>query len=426
MSRKKTIGMPLFLSSIVILAGFFVYFSFFLGTNLPNVNNNNENDDNDDNPDNNPLPILIEGDLWIAAYHPIYEWPNIAGNVPWGEINELIVGYLFLEEISEGNYGLKHPVSGQSLTSFFEDASEFIEEGHEHDVKVTCMIGGEDSNPGSIWNEATSSDNLDQFSQNMVNSLQGAGFDGFSLDWEEGIDYPQYVNLAAKLRDLWPQSIISIATIPFRTNPVTIEKQLAPAKDDVDYFIVMSYSPISQWGGWEIPIPLTPLYNDYNEYSVSHILQRWNESGVPSSKVMMGVGGFGAVWGDSNGDGLGPIAPYSTEADGTAEGEWGPMLSDYWTTWKWVNNTLETHPEFIEEWDDMGKCSYWHAPAPDELIETTVYVSAKANISLIFYETPRSMVEKSNFCVNNSMLGMGFWTLSQMMKGTSCPILEAI
>ena len=75
----------------------------------------------------------------------------------------------------------------------------------------------------------------------------------------------------------------------------------------------MTFLAIPQWGGWVLPIPLSPLYGyPGNGYSVDDNLKKWIAAGVPASKVIMGVGGFGAVWGDSNNDRVGPIAPYVT------------------------------------------------------------------------------------------------------------------
>ncbi|MBK7145886.1 MAG: hypothetical protein IPH76_12060 [Xanthomonadales bacterium] len=49
-----------------------------------------------------------------------------------------------------------------------------------------------------------------------------------------------------------------------------------------------------------------------------------------------------------------------------------------------------------------------------------------ADVSLIFYETPRSMVAKSAYVGQHGMKGMMFWTLSQMRDGSTFPNLEAI
>ena len=87
---------------------------------------------------------------------------------------------------------------------------------------------------------------------------------------------------------------------------------------------------------------------------------------------------------------------------------------------------VESNPSrMIEAWDDTGKCSYWHAPATNDLVATTAQASA-IQASLIFYETPRSMTEKLKYARAQGMRGMNFWTLSQTIDGTSSPILETV
>jgi GH18 family chitinase len=87
--------------------------------------------------------------------------------------------------------------------------------------------------------------------------------------------------------------------------------------------------------------------------------------------------------------------------------------------------TASNPSRLIEGWDDLGKCSYWHAPATNDLVAATAQ-SKTIQASLIFYETPRSMTEKLNYAGAKGMRGMNFWTLSQTIDGTSSPILETI
>jgi GH18 family chitinase len=200
------------------------------------------------------------------------------------------------------------------------------------------------------------------------------------------------------------------------------------AKDDIDAFMPMTFLAIPQWGGWVLPIPPTPLYGyPGNGYSVDDNLKKWTAAGVPASKVIMGVGGFGSVWGDSNNDRKAPIAPYITvNGVGGADSETGSLYDDGVVTWSWVKRVAESNPgRMIEAWDDVGKCSYWHAPAVDDLVATTA-ASKAIQTSLIFYETARSMTEKVNYARAQGMRGMNFWTLGQTMDGGASPILETV
>jgi GH18 family chitinase len=190
----------------------------------------------------------------------------------------------------------------------------------------------------------------------------------------------------------------------------------------------MTFLPIPQWGGWVLPIPLTPLYGyTGNGYSVDDNLKSWTDAGVPASKVIMGVGGFGSVWGDTNNDATAPIAPYiTTTGTGAANGETASMYDDRVVTWSWVKSAVASSGgRLVEGWDDLGKCSYWHAPAANDLVPATAQAKA-IKASLIFYESSRSMSEKLKYAQTKGMRGMNFWTLSQTMDGASSPILETV
>ncbi|WP_371806521.1 glycoside hydrolase family 18 protein [Candidatus Lokiarchaeum ossiferum] len=375
-------------------------------------------------------PSQTAEDLWVAVYHPCYQWNAIEGEIPWDQISHLILGYLHLNETSETEFSLKIPngfYGGSQL--WFEQAAAFIKDGHEKDVKVTCMLGGAGSNPDLIWNKATSPTNIQKFAENIQSILEPLGFDGIDLDWENEVVHTQLVDLAKELRNIWPEAIITIPTGPTGQDA----EELEPAQNYIDAFMPMTYMGIQQWGGWVIPVPLTPLYGGQrpettpNPYSVNLTLQKWQEAGVPSSKIVMGVGGFGLVWGDSNGDGQGPIKPYSNEnLNGGSAGETSYIATDNAVTWSWVKNTVEHNSKFIEAWDDVSKCTYWHAPATDDLIQVKNVYGTDISVSIIFYETSRSITEKVSYCRQEGMKGMMFWTLSQMMDGASCPILDAI
>jgi chitinase len=374
-------------------------------------------------------PLLPRTQLWVAPYHPCYQWSDVpAGQVPWGSITHLILGYMLLVQVSPTEYTIAPP---DWYPTWFGEAGQYIAAGDLAGRTVTCMLGGEGSNPGNIWNNATSPANVAVFAANIKSVLQPLGFDGVDLDWEDGVDYPGLVRLAQQLRSVWPEAVITIPTSFAGDDAV----DLSLAAGAVDAFMPMTYIAIPQWGGWTLPSPLTPLYViGYNRNSVDWVRQAWVDAGVPATKLVMGVGGFGLVWGDTNGDGLAPIAPYTNGGDGTASGESGGIVSDNAVTQAWLTETLAENPgEFAEVWDDAQKISYWHSSS--ESVQVTVddlycvlwnNCATTAEVSLVFYETPQAIRAKVSYVEQNGMKGMMFWTLSQMRDGASYPILDAI
>jgi hypothetical protein len=369
--------------------------------------------------------------LWVAPNHPWYEWNAVPANqVPWQHLTHLGLGYL-QPLSSAGQYIAGAPPGwGTGWAGFRDAALGFADAAHAVSKKAFMMLGAAQSNTGDyagVWNAATSTANIDAFADNIVSVLKEMHLDGVELDWEEDIAYPQLVTLAKKIRARWADAIIFIDVLPLDDGS-GIFAAVAPAKDDIDAFMPMTFLPIPQWGGWVLPIPLSPLYGyPGNGYSVDDNLKKWTAAGVPAAKIIMGVGGFGSVWGDSNSDRTAPIAPYITvNGNGGANGEMGSLYDDGVVTWSWVKGLIDGNPgRMIEAWDDTGKCSYWHAPATGDLVSATAHANA-IQASLVFYETPRSMTEKLKYARAQGMRGMNFWTLSQTIDGTSSPILETI
>ncbi len=370
---------------------------------------------------------------WVVVDHPMYQWNEVGpDDVPWEQITHLNLGQLwpipsasgFTVGFQPGSYwaddwgGMKH---------FSDESGKFIANAHKTNRKVICLLGGEGTNPNNEWIDATSPANLAAFAANIKKILVEIGFDGLDLDWEEDVDYPSLVNLAKELRRIWPEAIISIPT----TWDGSDVSGLAPASDYVDTFLPMTYYSIEQWGGWVIPSPPTPLHKITagNKNSIDYILDLWQKAGVPSSKMLLGVGGYGSLWGDGNKDGIAPIAPYANKDNMAlnANGETVALASDNIVTWSFVYDILNNYPEYNmnEGWDDVGKCSYWSTGDLNKQIQVP-YPGRSYNIStsLIFYESARSTSEKVDFIEKNNMKGLLYWTLSQLIREKSSPVLD--
>jgi hypothetical protein len=369
--------------------------------------------------------------MWIAPNHPWYEWTALPANqVPWQHLTHLGLGNL-QPQLSGSQYIAGAPAGwGSGWTGFRDAAKGFADAAHAASRKAFMMLGAAQSNTGDyagVWNAATAPANIDAFADSIVSVSKEMNLDGVELDWEEDINYGQLVALAKKVRARWANGLIFVDVMPLDDGSGMFAA-VAPAKDDIDAFMPMTFLPIQQWGGWVLPIPLSPLYGyPGNGYSVDENLKKFTAAGVPASKVIMGVGGFGSVWGDSNDDQSAPIAPYITvNGSGGANGETGSLYDDRIVTQSWVKAVVNGNPSrMIEGWDDTGKCSYWHAPASNDLVAATAQSKA-IQASLIFYETPRSMTEKLKYARAQGMRGMNFWTLSQTMDGQASPILETV
>lgn len=375
-----------------------------------------------------PTPTPTTG-LWIAPYHPSYQWYEVpAANVPWPHLTHLIIGSLVPKSSTSG-YTLEYfPGWTLGQATWNIKAKEYTTAGHRAGKKVMCMLGGAGGNPNNVWNSATTdAATTAAFAANIVAFLKPLGCDGVDLDWEDNVNYTGLTNLAKSLRTAWPTGIITIPTGPCGDDAAN----MAGAKDYVDAFMPMSYMSAAQWGGWILPVPLTPLHSfSSNPCSIDKVVTKWTAASVPSNKIVMGVAGYGSAWYDSNNDGQSPNAPYSGALSACPNGECGyNTMGDNQVTYTWLKTVLATHKgDLFEGWDDVGKISYWHTASPTSLatVSDGWGGGGTTKVSLIFYETPRSIAEKATYCKNRDLKGMMFWTLSEMMDGTQIPNLSAI
>ncbi|MBK7145885.1 MAG: hypothetical protein IPH76_12055 [Xanthomonadales bacterium] len=233
----------------------------------------------------------VAAEPWVAVYHPLYQWSEVPpAAVPWNSITHLIVGYLLPEEGPPGNFTVAPP-NWYGDAAFASEAAAYSAAGAAAGRVVTCMLGGDGSNPGNVWNNATTPARVAAFAANIKAVVQPLGCTGVDLDWENGVDYAALVRLAQALRTAWPQAVITIPTAFTGEDAAA----LAPAAAAVDAFMPMTYIAVPQWGGWTLPSPLTPLYVvGANSNSIDTVRGRWQAAGVPTSKLVMGSAA--SVW----------------------------------------------------------------------------------------------------------------------------------
>ena len=393
--------------------------------------------------------------MWVVGSHPDYHWDHVpATDVPYELLTHLALS--FLEPVgTAGSYSFEITGYGpQTLTAWKAEASKYIAAAHAANVKVLVDIGGEGGADSFFLDVCQSAANLSAFAEQMTAFMQDLGLDGIDLDWEgAAYDADCAADILLAWRSAWPDGIIVTAVGPLYggTSSMTAGSGLAVAADAIDALMLMSYIPPDQtWTWWVVPVPVTPLHGaetpwgEIQSYSIDADFEGWTGLGIPASKIVMGVGGFGVAWADTNNDGLAPNAPYTNynelatdpvcteqyNCNQGAAGEIAPVgCSDNQITQQWVDTAIsESNGKLTLKTDDVGAVTYWGTPATNDLATVSNPCgNGTINVGSIYYESDTSMKTKKAYVAAHNMRGMEFWTLSQMKNATGdYPILEAL
>ncbi|MFD2418841.1 glycoside hydrolase family 18 protein [Amycolatopsis pigmentata] len=173
---------------------------------------------------------------------------------------------------------------------------------------------------------------------NLLNDPRWAGlFDGIDIDWE----YPNacgnscdssgraaFTNLMAALRARFGGELVTAAVTGDGTSGGKLEAaDYGGASAYVDWYNVMTYDYFGAWAATGPTAPHSPL-TSYNGiptagFTSDTAIAKLKAEGVPSGKLLLGIGFYGRGW-----TGVGQAAPGGS-ATGAAQGTYEAGIEDY-------------------------------------------------------------------------------------------------
>ncbi|WP_370942912.1 glycoside hydrolase family 18 protein [Amycolatopsis sp. cg5] len=228
---------------------------------------------------------------------------------------------------------------------------------------------------------------------NLVNDPRWAGvFDGIDIDWE----YPNacglscdtsgaaaFKNLMGAVKAKFGSKLVTAAITADGTSGGKIDAaDYAGAASSVNWYNVMTYDYFGAWAAQGPTAPHSPL-TSYNGIPTAGFysdaaIQKLKSKGVPSSKLLLGIGFYGRGW-----TGVTQSAPGGT-ATGAAPGTYEAGIEDY--------KVLK------------GKC-----PSTGTVAGTAY---AKCGNQWWSYDTPSTIGGKVNYAKQQGLGGAMFWELS--------------
>jgi chitinase len=280
------------------------------------------------------------------------------------------------------------------------DAMALAQAAHAHGVKALLMLGG----AGAGANIATAADNQHRaaFVAALVATLGQLGYDGIDLDWEDSVDLPELVSLAADLRGAMPNIVLSYPAGSINGNFQTVDPQMADLAASLDRFDVQTYYPSTAfagqgWDSWFLA-PLSGVSGS-TPIAIDDTLQRYHAAGIPNAKLGMGTAFYAICY---TGGISGPRQP-TTGSTQIVGGDNDYPLSQFYAG----NGTFAsaTAAELQRDATAMEPYLSFAAPTSDAGCgQSTQYIS---------YEDETSIAAKGTFSRANGYGGIIIWTINE-------------
>jgi chitinase len=270
-------------------------------------------------------------------------------------------------------------------------AREIAARAHAAGKRALLMLGGESQ--GAAIRSATSPARRQTFVQNLLNAVKDLGYDGLDLDWEDDIDWSQFIALAKELRAAAPGLTLTVPGGAINPNVAGVPREVTDLVRSLDRYNLMSYYPATAVAGWgwlswhnsalDGAKPNTPV-------TIRDSLERYVKAGVPKRKLGMGIAFYAICYSGS------VTAPnQSTEGVSILGGDNDYPLS-------LLFGTSGAYAEEHRRWDSNARAAYLSLPSPD--VNGCRYVS---------FEDEESIRAKGAFSKAEGYGGTIVWTINQ-------------
>lgn len=234
--------------------------------------------------------------VWVLGYHVGYE----ASEYPTDKVDFAAMSHVAIGVVTPNTDGTldttyEYDVDATGGPAW---ASGVAAAAHAANRKALLMIGGAGTLGG--FQGAASSNHRSAFVTNLLAEMDARGADGLDLDWEPlaSGDYANFKALAQALRTARPTMLLTVPVgainINLTTTPDAFFGQIAPLFDRIN---VMTYDMEYDKYGWDSwftsalrgESATTPM-------SVDSSVAFYLASGVPRSKLGVGIGFYGVCW----------------------------------------------------------------------------------------------------------------------------------
>jgi chitinase len=324
---------------------------------------------------------------WVSGYYVGYEstlYP--ADKIDFSALTHLIVGRVW-----PNSNGSLNTTFDMDATSGPAMAQDLAQRAHAAGRKAVLMVGGAGTNWNNEWTSATNSATRAAFIKNLVSVANQLGYDGWDLDWEENISYPQFLALVKELRAAAPNKVLTIPVGWINMNFPALDPFYGNVAPYVDQLNVMSYVMADAWGGW-LSWHSSALRGAAGSYpsSVESSVNAYLAAGVPAQKLGVGTGFFGECW----------SAPVT-----------GPRQAVQGGSHVVASDGEMSYANIMNQYYTAGRAFYDNAAEAAYLSATTPF--GPKGCAFVSYENEQSVAAKGAYVKANHLGGTIIWTINQ-------------
>lgn len=258
---------------------------------------------------------------------------------------------------------------------------------HENGNWVLFSIG-----PGSEWsNIASTTSRMNNFADNIVEMINTYGFDGVDIDWEtpnydEATRFTEMMSIIyTKVKANNPNHLVTAAIAGGMWQPPRYD--LTNSSQYLDYINMMTYGMVNNGGYYQNALSRSTTYDNpenlagrtVSSCSIKESVEIYNSYGVPNSKIIVGVAFYGIK---------------QTRTYDSSTNTWSSWVKEESVSYSYIVNNYLNNDNYNYYYDRNAGVPY--------IISTdgTVFIS---------YDNPRSILEKSEYIIEEGLGGMMYW-----------------
>ncbi len=290
-----------------------------------------------------------------------------------------IINCAFIRANSDGT------LSGTSVLSNINNY--IMPKAHENGNWVIFSIS-----PDSEWADVSSNTTrINNFADNIVAMINTYGFDGVDIDWEtptsdQATHFTQMMSIIyAKVKENNPNHLVTAAIAGGMWQPPRYD--LTNSVQYLDYINMMTYGMVSNNGYYQNALSRSTAFADatnsvgktLTSCSIEESIEIYHSYGVLNSKIIVGVAFYGII---------------QTRSYDSSTQTWSA----------WTKSSSISYTSIVNNYLNNSNYNYYY----DRNAKVPYIISTDGTV-FISYDNPRSILDKSEYIIEEGLAGMMYW-----------------